>query len=467
MKSCRIYEMRAAALAATTLLSGCALSSPYVKLPAEPALCSTSEPCGNLDAAVGYSRQVRAKYRDVLDQYAKLRSNSGAAAIVLGTAALGAALGDANRDVFTALGLLGAGTYGYASWYGNPPREALFGQTIQALVCAEGATIKLRFPASARAQAGDLRIEAAQASTALDATAFELAQAKGAVDSYLAGKEALVNTSRDARRKKAAEGELDAVTQLLDPQRQIALKALATVPAAHEAIDNALVALNARERAADHAGDGLFSAVDRIVAATDVEAQKTLPDPSAALTIVAGLGGVAGKFIPSTDAVDALDKLSRSFAPEGGAEVDRRLNDEVQPLLRALIAAQMKFAAAASRVARTTKLIADLATLSAPDAVTAIDKCTIAGIGPLSAVPASVDLPAKKAATVSVDLQGGKTPYRVEWVGATPAGVSFSQPGFADSRFVVVGTTDAAASDAKVKVTDGSGRLLEIAVKVK
>jgi hypothetical protein len=462
------FAMRSTAIAVATALGGCALSSPYVRLPPEPDMCASDASCGDLEKAVGYSRDVRARYRDMLDMYAKLRSNSGATAITLGAVALGAALGDANPDVFTSLGVLGAATYGYSSWYGNAPREALFGQTIQALVCAEGATIKLRFPPSAQNQADELKPKAIAAIAELNAAAIELAGARAAALAYLAARQAYIDSLKTEGAKKAPRFDLNNIHTELDPPIRDSKAALDTVPAALAAMSDALAALDARERAADNAGYALVSAVDRIVAATDVEAQKTLPDPSAAFTIVSGLASTAGKFIPSADAVEALRNAAGGFGkPQAQVHLDKDARRDVDALLSRLFQAQQRFTAASSDLAGIAKRVVGLAALPSPDAVGAVDKCTLAGIGPLAATPSSVELAKGKAQTVSVDMQGGKTPYRVEWSGSAPTGVSITQPGFSDSRFVVVGATDSDAGSSKLKVTDGSGRLLEVAVNVK
>lgn len=468
MRLLKSHGVLLATSALSVLIGGCTLSSPYVRYPGEKIA-----PCGtngcSIDEAMGYSRATRLAYRDVLDHYARLRSNSGVATITLGAMALAAAVGNANRDVITALGLIGATQYGYATWYGNPQRETLFSQTIQALVCAEGATGRLRFPPSAEQTANDLRTQADTVSAEINSAAKALSNAVDELSIYVTKKESdVAKIPAGKKGKKPAEADLDRIQKYLNPKIQSGVAQLAQVPLAQDALNSAKLALQARERAADNAAYALVSAVDRIVAATDAEAQKTNPDPAAAFTVVAGLGGIAGKFTPATGAVSTLRALADdSLKSQGAPAFTPALQHELQDMLNHYNAAQTDLANAAARLAGLTKMIVALAALPTPDAATAVDKCTIAGVGPLASVPAEVSIATGKSASISVDLQGGKTPYRVEFEGSAPTGLELSQPGFGDSRFVVIGKPESKAGSSMIKVTDGSGRILEIEVTVK
>jgi len=468
MRLLKSHGVLLATSALAVLIGGCTLSSPYVRYPEEKVAPCGAEGC-SVDAAMAYSRATRLAYRDVLDHYARLRSNSGVATITLGAMALAAAAGNANRDVLTALGLVGAAQYGYATWYSNPPRETLFSQTIQALVCAESATGQLRFPPSAVQTGESLRVQAATVSSDIDRAGQALSAAVSELQLYETSKASqAAKLPEKSKQRKAADFDLETIKGVLDQKIKNGVDLLAQIPPAQEALNSALVALLARERAADNAGYALVSAVDRIVAATDAEAQKTSPDPAAAFAVVAGLGGVAGKITPATGAVSTLKAAAdASLQKQSAPDLSPALNRELQPMLGRLDTAQFDLATAVSRLAGLTKMIASLAALPTPGAVTAVDKCTIAGIGPLGSVPAAVSVAAGKSASLSVDLQGGKTPYHVEFEGSAPTGLELSEPGFGDSRFVVIGKPESKPGNSTIKVTDGSGRLLEIEVTVK
>jgi hypothetical protein len=466
-------------LVTAVLTGGCALSSPYVKVDRErgpEAFCSDAG-C-SIDDAIAYSRAVRAAYRGVLDHYARLRSDSGGGIIGIGAAALGAAAGGAHKDVLTGLGLIGATTLGYSTWYGNPPRETLFLQTTQALVCAEAVTSKMRLPEPVRTQAAGQIEQGMQLSDEIDthAAALDAATNQLEIEKASMEQEALQLANRlpslSGKAKQAATdqaADLTAVTQIVTGHITAANTLIESVDDVAEEFQSANSAWIAREHAAEIAGYDLVSAVDRIVSATDVEAQKTLPDPDTAFTIVAGLGSVAAKFSPSATALSALS----TAAGVGRAETSTTANlralasrPQVQPLIDAVTTHRWRLNSA---LIKLRAISINLAALAAPPsfdagAVSSLDKCTVAGLGTMTASPNPIKLVPGKAASIPVDLRGGKPPYIVE-IGSVPlANVTLTQPGFAGSRFVVTTTAGVGAGAMTIKVTDGSGRLLEIPV---
>ena len=470
---------RLATAVTAALVGGCALSSPYVKVAheSEPQTFCNDAGC-SIDDAIAYSRAVRAAYRGVLEHYARLRSDSGGGIIGLGAAALAAAAGGAHKDVLTGLGLIGATTLGYSTWYGNPPREALFASTMQALVCAESVTSKMRLPQVVRGQAADQIAEGKRLSAEIDTHNAALDLATSQLKAEKAGMEqeslqlaGVVDTLTGQRKTDATNraAALDAATTLVTAHITAADALIASVDDVTQEFQDANTAYLAREHSAEIAGYDLVSAVDRIVMTTDVEAQKTLPDPDAALGIVAGLGSVSAKFIPSASALTALEAAASVARPESDTQVSASalsIRPNLQPLVEAVTTHRHRLNSALIRLRAISKNIAALAAAPTFDAgaPTSLDKCTVAGLGAMTASPTPIKLTKGVAAAIPVDIRGGKAPYTVE-IGSVPlAGVSITQPGFSGSRFVVTTTTAVVAGAMTIKVTDGSGRILEIPV---
>jgi hypothetical protein len=469
---------------AVGLTGGCALSSPYVKVDpnSDPEAFCSDNGC-SIDNAIAYSRAVRTAYRDVLDHYARLRSDSGGGIIGIGAAALGAASGGAHSDVLKGLGLVGATTLGYSTWYSNLPREALFQQTTEALVCAEAVTNKLRVPLPVREQA----VEQISAGNALLADIATQAAALDSATNLLEAEQKRMRKREEQLGNKEAAHQADktkpaltddeqveaqylaAILLIIAPPIEHAKKLIESVDAAEVAFQSANSAYVARVHAAEMAGYDLVSVVDRIVSATDREAQKTLPDPESAFTIVTGLGSVAAKFSPSATALTAFNTAMGDLTAESLSTLDPKAlarQPQVQPLIEAVTTHRYRLTSTLNRLRAAS---VNLAALAAPRSVadgaaSSLDKCTIAGLGAMTASPSPIKLVKEKAASIPVDLRGGKPPYIVE-IGSVPlAHVTITQPGFAGSRFVITSTASVGAGAMTIKVTDSTGRILEIPV---
>jgi hypothetical protein len=455
----------------TLAIGGCGLASPYLRMPSpeeRSRYCSDAR-C-SIDHAIEYSQTVRATYRATLDKYSRLRSNTGAATIAIGAAALGFGVVEAHRDVFTTLGFIGATDYAYSKWYENPPREELFRQSIDALVCAESATDKLRLPMATRRQLD-----------VLDDRVVEALNALANVSSQLAGTLTDLNTMRidvDHRIEQVAEGDKVHAVQLDLLRRRIAteIEAIqvildATVDARAHA-DAGRLAKALRIQIVESAGYRLMTTVDRIVVATDREAAKTIPDPASAFSIVGDLGTLSTRFIPNAAAIKALNDAATSAMQAESDELVGPAADSVLSELNRILVGVPALRHTASRLmAQLAGDVALMAGLSGPsagsDPYAPLDRCTIAGLAGLSASPSAIEALELTASVIAVDIDGGKSPYSAEVNGSVPTGLSLTNPRIGESRVVITLTDKIAVGIYNIRVTDANRRQLNIVLTVK
>lgn len=427
------------------IVSGCMLSNPYVRTPTVDQ--SVGSTCGDqcsIGAAQHYSRDVREAYRQRLGYLATLKNNTGAAEILLGAAAMGLAASHAHRDALVGVGLAGATTFGLATWFGNSDLEALYTSAIKALTCAESAVEPLRLSDTEIREIDEGMLQIRTQSPAFAAT---LARLDGLMDT-------LKNYSSGAR-----EGLLLA-------------RAQTTSSSAHTSLSHALGSYEnaaALRRLNAIAGNELARTVERITASVDEETRKAQPDLQAAFTIAGGLGAIADKIAPGTDAL-LQEAMKKSFTTDKQQQghrtvsaprkaVPQGLDDAVEQAIADVETAAGKIASAVAELDAITSHV------QTADANAALGACNISVSAAMALTPSSLTLPhgARSATFVAA---GGKPPYVGRVIGVAPTGLAVVNPSPGDHAFQLTTTADTPAGSYVVSVYDSTTKSIALAVEV-
>jgi hypothetical protein len=451
---------RLVVVVAAALMGGCALSNPYVKVPTvNPELCAAG--C-TIDQAQDYSRSVRAAFRQRLGTQARVRSNSGAAEILLGAATLGLGAAGAHRDAFVGAGLAGATTYGLATWYGNPDLEKVYAAAMTALVCAESAVEPLRL----------LPLESSGLNTALtelDAGSSRLTASMAALDGEInAAKsfQATLVVKGGDRSYGSHQTQIAELQAAIDGVAPISALGASTLTRA-----NATYANGVRLRHLNGvAGNQLARTVERIVAAVDDEARKAQPDPNSVFKIVADLGGLATKIVPGLDLASLLQK---AMTPENADSTKRQGKDGHTARLVKTDGAIDSLQASAASVAADTRTLLSVvmrmeglvAQTGNVDISASLAQCGIGTSSNLVLLPAALTLTAGvNSATFRVT--GGKSPYSGTVIGTRPEGMSLENPFTGDRGFKLTITASTPAGDYVIAVSDASMKEVALPVKI-
>lgn len=412
----------------TLVIAGCSLGNPYVVRESDPRehFCANKDQC-TVSEAKRSAYELAQLYRGKLSAHARMESAVGAGGIVLGSAVLALAIGDAHRDAYGAAGVLGATLYGLSTWYSNKPREEIYAKGLLALSCATTAVRPVDLPPSERTKL----TSTAQARTAI----FDV--------------------------QDAAQNLLEKLNQGLGTSEERA-QAAAMIEQAQADLSAASTSLDAAAKldsAASGAGNVLMDGVDAIGSAVDDALRKTVPEGTLAIKIGSSLGDIAGKIVPGWDVKVAMPARSQAAAAAAAQSrgADQSISAALLALSGKLINLQLEMA----------PIRGVLANFSASNISTGLDACKLLGLSTLSVMPAEIAFTAGTAASASVVISNGKPPYSATTVGATASGLELKNPLPFDRRLDVSITAAAAAGRHTVLVSDSNGNGVSLVVEVK
>lgn len=275
-------RLRIAAAGLTACLAlasgGCSLLNPYVRAPELDAgdagaagLPASDRPHNRaLLAAVKVAAAQRKAYYDAVSDRAKLRNGMPLLLVPLGAAALYKGLsspgGESTRRILLQEGLVGASIYGVGSYYTSSAREQTYLAGAKALSCSLYAATPFFLPDELAERLGAAK---------LDALSVQVAKVRGLKDRVRAAADAL---GTDAGTRVTLGALADRATSSIDAATELLRRAAET------------------QAALDDVGARLRAMVETVVVEVAVQIARTEPDPSAVLTIVAGLPATAKKF---------------------------------------------------------------------------------------------------------------------------------------------------------------------------
>lgn len=411
----------------TLVIAGCSLGNPYVIRESDPRehFCANKDQC-TVSEAKRSAYELAQLYRGKLSAHARMESAVGAGGIVLGSAVLALAIGDAHRDAYGAAGVLGATLYGLSTWYSNKPREEIYAKGLLALSCATTAVRPLDLPPSERTKLTNT----AQARTAI---ADVQDAARDLLEKLNQGLGTSEERAQGAAMIEQVQADLGAASTSLDAAAKL-------------------------DSAASGAGNVLMDGVDAIGSAVDDALRKTVPEGTLAIKIGSSLGDIAGKVVPGWDVKVAMPGRSQGAAAAAQARgADVSISAALLALSGKLINLQLEMA----------PIRGVLANFSASNISTGLDACKLLGLSTLSIMPAEIAFTAGTAASASVVISNGKPPYSATTVGATASGLELKNPLPFDRRLDVSITAAAAAGRHTVLVSDANGNGVSLVVEVK
>lgn len=411
-----------AVASASLLLAGCA--NPILRIDApgySPALsrAPTTEP-QSMDQALQKLNHFRAAYYEAVRLQTGEAQNATTGLVWLGTLIAGLAMAEVHRDAILGATLLGGTTYGLVRTQIDARRLDVWTNGIEALDCAR------------------------EASLPLDLSAERVAELKAARQD-LGGQR--LDTQKALEAVRAAMLPLARLPKTIAPTQELVTRAAAVLAEA-DATQAAAIGLLESTR-----GRELSAAVDRVHSGVTRAMKDIAVDPKSIKPLIAGLGGFAEVFAPSSGLSGALttafdtfrqkiDKASAGSQAAGDLDaltsaVDR-LQDETPKLTQAL--------------ERTRALLkdVDLAQVSA-----ALKRCNVAGVSAAMTLEPTT-LAFAGAGSQGFEIKGGTPPYQVKALGALPAPIApVFAGGFADTVEVKLGE-GAPPGEYRLRVTDSS-----------
>lgn len=427
-------------IALAAVLAGCA-GNPIVAIDAPGLAASASTNAGgtqtgDMASARQFAMHVRGRYRDEMSAQAQQSQWLNSGLVLLGTAVLGLAAGDAHRDAILGASLLGGTAFALGSMNLDRRRLLVLSAGIGAIDCATGTVVALDIGAG-RSQA--LR----ENLTALRGTIDAAQPGLQALQAQLSG---FGNDGREPI--KAARAVAEA-----------ARKALKSAESAHRAG-------NKLEGNLSTVGRQLQQTVVEITRKVDQAMMDTLVDIAAIPQIVAGLGGFAAAFAPGAG-IDTLlaDKLAAfnatKTADKGGAESAdlTTLNDAVALVEISVVRLKTLTNAVRDEVDRV-----DAAQVGA--ATQALKACNVAApAAPLAVKPEAISVSAGGAS--GFVISGGTRPYSVRMLDGAPDGLSVVfDGGFSDVAQIRLAAGSAATGSLQLLVGDSASPRVTEQVKV-
>jgi hypothetical protein len=153
-----------ALVAAALVVAGCA-GTPFVEDARAPALHhlqrAPAGPPGTLNYALSYADATYDGYRAKLREELERSNQLAQGLLTLGTLAVGAAIGNAHRDVLITAALGGGLAYQLGTWNQSSDRLDVYLEGMKAMACAKAAVAPLRLSGEARKEIADAEKEIA------------------------------------------------------------------------------------------------------------------------------------------------------------------------------------------------------------------------------------------------------------------------------------------------------------------
>jgi hypothetical protein len=417
------------AITLAALLAGCA-GNPIVSIDAPGLTASATAAAGQADDLAGarqFAHHVRGRYRDEMAAQARQSQWLNSGLVVLGSAVLGLAAGDAHRDAILGTSLLGGTAFALGSMNLDRRRLLVLSAGVGAIDCATGAVVALDI--------GDARSAALRRN---------LAQLRPAID--------------------AAQADLDAVQSELKGFGDDSSAAVQAARDVAKSAQNALAQANTAHRAGVRL-EGSLSTVGRQLRQTVIEISRkvdqamvdTMVDISAIPQIVAGLGGFASAFAPGAG-IDTL--LADKLAAFDAERTKAAQGDGANALNPALGQAVDRLSANLDELKRLTNAVRDevaqVDNTQVSAATQALKACNVAAPAAALAVePATLSLSA--GGTKGFVISGGTRPYTVRVLDGAPEGFSLSFEGsFSDVAQVRLAAGSPATGPVVVLVGDAA-----------
>jgi hypothetical protein len=109
---------------------------------------------------------------------------------------------------------------------------------------------------------------------------------------------------------------------------------------------------------------------------------------------------------------------------------------------------------------------AALGTAPTADAISAVDKCAIAGLGGLAVTPSQMQAKTGSTSTFALDVRGGKVPYFADFSGRVPGGVTLVQAESSGSRLTLVVSDKAEVGSYQIRISDANGMLVNVPLEL-
>jgi|GEM_PF-5572032 len=417
------------------VLAGCA-ANPYVKVNSPVADSTVGGPV-TIGQAMQYSDATAAEYRAMRSAEFDRQQNVSGTLFGLGAVALGLAAYKAHSDAILGVGLIGATTYQASMWNTSAGRYKLYGEGIDALVCAN----KVMAPVLVGAAQYDV-VGAAMTDVRIKVDAA--AGAEGVVYA------AMLSQEMPAATRTALQDNLTAARKQLDNANRALARA------------NRYRVLVAR------AGHTLKVHVDFIREGVDQAVLGTLADPRHLPDAIKRLDDYATFFgtpvpAPVTDAAAAPPAGLKKLDPtvQGGVEAARDGRAvSIDPV-------------AALRKA-TSELAASLALLNSAYGESdtkkvkkALEGCNLdpaSMVTSLQVEPSAIDVTEGEARESDVSVSEGTGFYRVRLLDRADTGIAVTQP---DGNFFRVQTTGKSSPGSyRVRVEDNTNAYAIVTVRV-
>lgn len=440
---------------AATLMAGCA-SNPYIqdtRPPTQPQAQILDR--GSVAYAIAYADNTYDAYRAKLrEEYDRQQLISGSL-MTLMTVGIGAAVGNAHRDVLIASALSGALIYQLGSWNSNDDRLLIYVEGMKAMSCLKGAVAPLRVLEPSRKAIG---VAEGEVKNELDAAAQALAELTRWL--HVAGASQSPNSeTAQAARTEVTEFGVQAreVTALLEKSSILAQRI-------------------------DSAGPVLESRIQTIIGTID-DAQRTKSSRLSSLTQhIGGIMQFANVLAPNlnfagafNDHIAAINKrlpsapgsttegLGRGGRPPLSTEAPRPVEprEALAGALGNLRAARIRLAASASRLSGLIER--PISQVQSDMAGCGVDPEKVAHRITLRRNP--VYLPAGQARTALVDVEGATPSLSVSLLDLPAKGVNVAVAG---STAVLVATdvTSEPGSTYQARVQDGTGASAVLTIRI-
>lgn len=437
----RIVSRRVCAISVGSIqvflaLGGCSLVNPFVAPRTEGAM-NRIEPEYSISEAVKYGNKLRIAYREAMSDQAILNNATGIALIPLTGVATSLGVRGVASNTVLGLGIGGAGAAIGADFLTDTPRQTIYGLGARSVTCVMDAYGPL-ISADALAK-NSLPNPDREALPEVDpgtaAMAILIARLTTQTDELDASLRTTGATAEDIQRSVVAQAAVKALEDangVLDESRQ----ALALMQST---------------------GFALFSALQVVEDEINLQVVATQASPQA---LLAGLTTQL-----RSGAVLIAPGLSERFTPTEGVSSGltlEALNDQLRGRLGTTVRD-------VRRATATLQAIVDLLDdRPTPESVAAcVTKDAFADLTRFGVIPAKLTL--AKGSNGTVSIGGGKPPFGVEFVGATPTGVTaeLQQMPFTDKYSVRVSVSaEASEGEFSLLVSDDQGQRKQVALTV-
>lgn len=443
--------------AASVLAAGCA-TNPYVapvRPPPLPSRSDTFEP--QMQRALFLVDQQYDLYEaKIREEYDRQQGVSGAL-LVIGTAVLGAAAGNAHRDAILAGALTGALVYQLGSWNSSRARPEIYVEGMKAMACVKAAVAPLNVSNSYLLQVQNQAVGTAAASD-LAGRSF------GEVKRWLS----LVAAQQPAGQKPVIVADAEA--------------ALTAFPAVQSQVSETIGRAKALQQSVGAAGQRLEARLDDIKQLITKALNGTISDLSALKGAIADLSGLTAVFAPGlkidTAVRTKIDTINAKIAPSTKVNTESGAIDDEQPAppRQRSVDPVAELAHALGKLAGNTRLMASRADVLSKlieepakvESKKGLDGCGVdTAIGAFRVDRSTLTFMAGKARTSFVTLTGGTKPYSAEPLDLPkPKGFDVSIPPGSALLAVVADSETEAGAMFQIRVSDSTGANAIVTVTV-